>query len=498
MKLFFILGNQLFPLKYLNDFKKDHIFFMSEDYELCIYEKHHKLKILLFLSAMRSHLDLLKKNKFKIEYSKIDSSDFKKDYFDKIKKLINLKKIREITSFEIEDKFFEKKVQYFVKKNNLVWNKIKSPMFLNTRDEFSDFLSKYKKPLMATFYKDTRKKLNILMKKDGNPEGGKWSFDEDNRKKLPKNIKIPKFPNINETKHTKSLKPIIEKMFKDHPGNTQKFWFATEHNDVIKLFNFFLKEKSNLFGDYEDAVDQDNNILFHSALSPYINLGLLTPEFIISNILDFHTKNKIRLNSLEGYVRQVIGWREFMRGIYQKHSNEMEKGNFFNQNRKMKDSWYEGTTGLPPLDYAIKNALNHGWSHHIERLMILSNIMNLCELKPKIVYRWFMEMFVDSSDWVMVPNVYGMGLFSDGGIFSTKPYICGSSYFMKMMDFKKGDWCNTMDGLYWRFINRNRSFFLKNPRLSMMVRIFDKMKTERKKLILKEAEKFINKNTYGN
>jgi len=498
MKLFFILGNQLFPPKYLDRFKNDHLFFMSEDYELCTYEKHHKLKILLFLSAMRSYSDNLKKNKFKFEYTKIDSSDFKKNYLDKIKKIINSKKIKEITSFEVEDKFFEKKVQSFVKKNNLVWNKIKSPMFLNSREEFNDYLSKNKRPFMATFYKSTRQKLNILMKKDGNPEGGKWSFDEDNRKKLPKNTKVPKFPNINETKHTKNLKPIIEKMFKDHPGSTQNFWFATEYNDVVKLLNFFLKEKSNLFGDYEDAVDQGNNILFHSALSPYINLGLITPEFIISKTLEFHKKNKIRLNSLEGYVRQVIGWREFMRGVYQKYSDEMETKNFFKQNRKMKHSWYEGTTGLPPLDHAIKNALKYGWSHHIERLMILSNIMNLCELNPKIVYKWFMEMFVDSSDWVMVPNVYGMGLFSDGGIFATKPYICGSSYFMKMMDFKKGDWCNTMDGLYWRFINRNRSFFLKNPRLSMMVRIFDKMKPERKKLILSEAEKFINKNTYGN
>ena len=498
MKLFFILGNQLFPPKYLDRFKNDHLFFMSEDYELCTYEKHHKLKILLFLSAMRSYSDNLKKNKFKVEYTKIDSSDFKKNYLDKIKKIINSKKIKEITSFEVEDKFFEKKVQSFVKKNNLVWNKIKSPMFLNSREEFNDYLSKNKRPFMATFYKSTRQKLDILMKKDGNPEGGKWSFDEDNRKKLPKNTKVPKFPTINETKHTKNLKPIIEKMFKDHPGSTQNFWFATEYNDVVKLLNFFLKEKSNLFGDYEDAVDQGNNILFHSALSPYINLGLITPEFIISKTLEFHKKNKIRLNSLEGYVRQVIGWREFMRGVYQKYSDEMETKNFFKQNRKMKHSWYEGTTGLPPLDHAIKNALKYGWSHHIERLMILSNIMNLCELNPKIVYKWFMEMFVDSSDWVMVPNVYGMGLFSDGGIFATKPYICGSSYFMKMMDFKKGDWCNTMDGLYWRFINRNRSFFLKNPRLSMMVRIFDKMKPERKKLILSEAEKFINKNTYGN
>ena len=212
-------------------------------------------------------------------------------------------------------------------------------------------------------------------------------------------------------------------------------------------------------------------------------------------MLSHHKINKIRLNSLEGYIRQVIGWREFMRGIYRGYNKEMEKSNFFKQNRKMKNSWYEGNTGLPPLDYAIKNALDNGWSHHIERLMILANIMNLCEVKPIYVYRWFMEMFVDSSDWVMVPNVYGMGLFSDGGIFATKPYICGSSYFMKMMDFKKGDWCNVMDGLYWRFINKDRFFFKKNPRLSMMVAIYDKMKADRKKIILSAADKFIKENT---
>ena len=495
MKLFFLLGNQLFDEKYLEKFKKDHIFYMAEDFQLCTYEKHHKNKILLFLSSMRSHADRLKKSKFKIEYSSIEEKTFKLDYTEKLKKIIKSKKITEISSFEIEDKFFEKKISHFTKKENINWNIVQTPMFLNSRENFKKYLSKSKKPFMAVFYKDTRRELDILIKKDGTPEGGKWSFDEDNRNKLPKNISIPKFPKIKETSHTKKLKLIIEKYFKDHPGNVENFWFATEYEDVIKLLNFFIKEKSNLFGDYEDAVDQKDNILFHSALSPYLNLGLITPELIIKKILDFHKKNKIRLNSLEGYIRQVIGWREFMRGIYQSYSNEMETRNFFKQNRKMKKSWYDGSTGLPPLDYAIKNALKYGWSHHIERLMILSNIMNLCEIKPNIVYKWFMEMFVDSSDWVMVPNVYGMGLFSDGGIFATKPYICGSSYFMKMMDFKKGEWCNIMDGLYWRFINRNRNFFLKNPRLSMMVRIFDKMKAEGKKLILAEAEKFIKQNT---
>ena len=238
MKLFFILGNQLFPIQHLNSFKNDHIIFMAEDYQLCTYEKHHKLKILLFLSSMRSHADYLKKNKFRVEYTKIDSSDFKKDYLEKVKKIINSKNIKEVSSFEIEDKFFEKKITLFLKKENIKWNIVQTPMFLNSRNDFKNYLKKSKKPFMATFYKDVRKKSGILMGSDANPIGGKWSFDEDNRNKLPKNITIPKFPKIGETNNTKKLKPIIEKLFSDHPGNTDNFWFATEYEDVLKILNF--------------------------------------------------------------------------------------------------------------------------------------------------------------------------------------------------------------------------------------------------------------------
>ena len=181
MNLFFILGNQLFPSKYLDRFKKDHLFFMAEDYELCTYEKHHKQKILLFLSSMRSHAESLKKDKFKLEYIKIEDKEFKDDYLKKLKKVIISKKIKEISSFEVEDKFFEKKINRFIKKEKIKWNIIQTPMFLNSREEFKQYLSKSKKPFMATFYKDVRKKSGILMGSDGNPIGGKWSFDEDNR-----------------------------------------------------------------------------------------------------------------------------------------------------------------------------------------------------------------------------------------------------------------------------------------------------------------------------
>ena len=242
MKLFITLGNQLFPLKYLSRFKNDHLFFMAEDHGLCTYEKHHKLKILLFLSSMRSYADNLKNNNFKITYSKIDNSDSKVDYIAKIQKILKKNKINEISFFEIEDKPFEKKILNFIKKNKIKLNIIKTPMFLNSREDFKKYLSKSKKPFMAVFYKETRKKMNILMNGE-DPVGGKWSFDEDNRKKLPKGTRIPKFPKKNETSHTKNLKEIVEKIFPKHPGSTNNFWFATEFKDVIRLLDFFIEEK---------------------------------------------------------------------------------------------------------------------------------------------------------------------------------------------------------------------------------------------------------------
>ncbi len=488
--LFLILGNQLFPQKHLRKHKYS-TFFMCESFDLCTFQKHHKLKLILFLSSMRSYADELKKNKFKVNYIDL-SKDFKISYEKKLENFIKKNKYKELISFEIEDKFFEKKIITLCIKNKIKLTFIQSPMFLNSRDEFKNYLSKTKKPFMANFYKIARIKTDILME-NNKPKGGKWSFDEDNRKKLPKVIKIPEMITARETKHTKVLKKQINKIFKNHPGEVNNFWLPTTYDDAVKWLDYFIIKKFNLFGDYEDAVDINNNFLFHSALSPMINLGLLTPELIIERVKK--VENKIKINSYEGYIRQIIGWREFIRGIYQNYDQQLEENNFFKHKNSLTNKWYDGTTGLDPLDHSIKNAQKYGYTHHIERLMVLCNIMNLCEIKPNEVYKWFMEMFVDSSDWVMSPNVYGMGLFSDGGIFSTKPYICGSSYFMKMMNFKKGNWNDIMDGLYWRFINKNRKFFQSNPRLNMMVNIYDKMNKERKNHIIKKANQFILANT---
>ena len=471
-KLFIILGNQLFnPKIYFNNIHQ-YDFYMCEDYGLCSYIKHHKLKLLHVLSAMRFYRDELLSLGLKVNYKSIEEENFREDYLLKLKKIIVEKKYKQIYFFEIEDKFFEKVI--FNLREFVQVEILKSPMFLFSREEFNNTLNKNKKPIMANFYKFSRRKLDILME-SGKPLGGRWSYDEDNRKKLPKNINIPYTKLSNDNKHVKTLSPIIDKLFKDNIGAVNNFWLPSNREDSVEFLNNFLEKKFPLFGDYEDALSKNHDFLFHSVLSPILNLGLITPLEILNEAKKY--QNKININSYEGFIRKLIGWREF------------------NNKRKMNKSWYEGKTGILPLDHVISKAIKYGWNHHIERLMIIANIMNLARISPGEVYSWFMEFYVDSYDWVMVPNVYGMGLFSDGGLFSTKPYICASSYILKMSDYEKGHWTDIVDGLYWKFIDDNREKLKVNPRIGIMTKMIDTMDSERKSRIYSAANKFLLEHT---
>ena len=490
---FIVLGNQLFPLNHIQDFKSCH-FFMAEDYDLCTYFKFHKHKLIFYLSAMREYKDALIKNKYKCTYCKLDGQKINHKYEDKLELFINKNKIKKLKIFEIPDSFFRNRIVNFCKKKNIGLEIIQSPMFMSDRALLKEYFEKNKKPFLNNFYKLQRINQNILIK-NNLPTGGKWSFDEDNRKKLPKNIQIPPIKLPSENKNIKDVKILIDEKFKNHPGDTSGFLIPTNRETALNWLQSFFKDRFKNFGDYEDALTTESNLVFHSLLSPLLNIGLLVPSEVIQEALRYHKKNKIPLNSFEGFIRQIIGWREFIKGTYDKYENQMIKGNFWNHKRKLTSSWYNGTTGIDPLDHFIKEVSACGYTHHIPRLMVISNIMNLAGIHPKEIYRWFMEMFVDSSDWVMVPNVFSMGTFSDGGIFATKPYICGSNYILKMSNFKKGEWCDIVDGLYWSFIERNMSEIKKNYRMSMMVNAYKKISEERKKTIFTKANKFIKNNS---
>jgi deoxyribodipyrimidine photolyase-related protein len=504
--LFVVLGNQLFPFAHLKA-HRDATFYMAEDVGLCTYTRHHKLKLVLFLAAMRSYRDELRSNDCTVHYSRLDRQFEKErkasyeqklaDYIDGLKS----KSFDRLVMFEIEDKFFESRMEAFADDRGLQLKILPSPMFLTSRQDFAEYLDDADgKLFMADFYKWQRRRLNILTTKQGKPVGGKWSFDELNREKLPEMQPIPETPWADPLDHVEDVKAMVAEMFPDHPGEVENFWLPTTRRQSLAWLRKFFETRFKEFGPYEDALSNRDPVLFHSVVSPMINLGLITPEEIIDRAIEFAETSggDVPMNSLEGFVRQIIGWREFIRGVYQHHSEQQEEANAWGHHRKMKPCWYDGTTGLPPLDDAIKKAVKLGWTHHIERLMVLGNCMNLCELEPKVVHDWFMEMFVDSSDWVMGPNVYGMGLVSDGGLFATKPYSAGSNYLKKMSDdtaFSNGEWTDIMDGLYWRFVDNQRDFFKGNARLAVMVGTFDRMKAERKEKILNAAERFIGEVT---
>ena len=487
-RLALIFGNCLFPDHRTLGIDNNTLFFMAEDYGLCNQYKYHKHKLVLLLCAMRSHRDKIAEC-HKIEYFELNKSNMHSSFEDKITN--TLKKnddIEELVTYEIENRKMRSRINNYCKKNAIKLTIKNSPGFLTTLDEFREYTNSHSRFFMNDFYIWQRKRLGILLTKEGKPEKGRWSFDSENRKKLPKNISIPEITEPRKSKHYSDVSILVEELFSQNPGSTNNFIIPTTRDDALKWFEDFLKTRFANFGPYEDAISKQHNYLFHSYLSPLLNIGLLTSDEVVSKALEFSNENTIPYQSLEGFIRQIIGWREFIRGVY---NYKNSKENFFGHSRKLSQKWYQGTTGLIPLDCVIKKVIANSYAHHIERLMIISSVMLMTEISPKEVYKWFMELFIDSSHWVMEPNVYGMGLFADGGSIATKPYISGSNYILKMSDFQKGEWCDIWDGLYWRFIDKNRNYFSKNHRMSIMVSTFDKMDKNRKNKILNLADKFI-------
>ena len=486
-----VFGNQLFSAKHLPP-PSEATVFLAEDMGLCTYVRHHQQKIVLFLAAMRAYADELRADGYDVIYRRLDP-DTTESYEDKLSDALQSSGARRLLHFEIEDKPMESRLIKFASDRSIERREFGSPMFTCSRSDFEAFASDNKRLLMADFYRQQRQRLGILIDENGKPVGERWSFDEDNRKKLPKTVTVPDVRWASATAHVTDVIALVEKEFADHPGKAADFRWPTTRQQAGDWLDDFVANRLDDFGPYEDAMTTRSSMLFHSALTPCLNLGLLTPDEVVEAALQ--RVDEAPLASVEGFVRQVIGWREFVRGIYQNFSEHQERGNFWGHERNLTDAWYEGTTGIVPLDDAIQTAQRLGWTHHIPRLMVLGNLMTLCEIRPDRAHRWFMEMYVDSSDWVMGPNVYGMGLFSDGGIFATKPYICGSNYLLKMSDYKKGPWCDTVDGLYWRFIDRHREFFGANPRLALMPRALDRLDNERRARIFGAAESFLADHT---
>ncbi len=450
----------------------------------------HKQKIVFHRASMKFYEEYLESKNIKVVY--IDSSNELSD----IRKLISYLKSQDVEIVEYidtTDNWLEERISKACQSNNVEAVKNESTLFINSAKEVSEYLRNKTKLSQTKFYKDQRLKRNILLNDKLKPIGNKWTFDSENRLKYPKDKVSPEIDFVKPNVYYSEAVKYTKKFFSNNYGKiSSDFIYPTTFGESKKWLQDFLEKRLLEFGPYEDAIVGNENVLHHSVLSPLLNVGLLTSNYVLEKVLKYYKKNDIPLNSLEGFIRQILGWREFIRGVYELKGTQQRTKNFFGFTKKIPSSFWDATTGIEPIDITIKKVLETGYCHHIERLMVLGNFMLLCEFDPDEVYRWFMELFIDAYDWVMVPNVYGMSQFADGGLMATKPYISSSNYLMKMSNYRKGDWQSVWDGLFWRFMDVHRDFFSQNPRLGMLLSIFAKMDKSKRKEHLKNAEVFLD------
>ena len=484
MDLFFVFPNQLFQAL-PEEMKGKQIYIIEDPLFFNLYP-FHKQKIAFHRASMKFYEYYLKSNQISVRYiecNQVDSYSF-----------LDTLAVDSITTYYPSDNWLEKKLNKLAIDQTISIRYIYNPSFKNNLNDIQSYFGVKKSVFHHDFYILQRKKWNILLTPDGKPIQGKWSFDSENRKKYPKDKTPPPIISLTKNEWNKEAENYVNTYFSNHLGELSDLkQYPTTYEESQAYLQDFLNHRFYDFGEYEDAIVKDESILHHSLLSPLINAGLLSIEEIIRETVNFGLKHEIPLNSLEGFIRQIIGWREYIHGIYIEKGRFQRNANFWNHQNPMPERFYNGTTSIEPVDDAIHKLIKSGYNHHIERLMILGNFMLLCEIHPNAIYQWFMEFYIDAYDWVMVPNVYGMSQFADGGYMCTKPYISSSNYILKMSDYKKGTWCDIWDGLYWRFVTKHREFLSKNIRFKMIISQLDKMNPERKAFLFEQAENFLVK-----
>ena len=465
--------------------------YLVEEYLFFKQYPFHKQKLAYHRASMKFYARHLSARGKKVNY--IDSTLDEADGRILVERLAQ-KGVKELEVIDVADTWLWKRIRQAANKNGIIIKDLESPMFINTKAEAISFFEKKKVFRQTDFYIWQRKKHHIMVDAANKPDGGKWTFDSQNRKKYPAG-KVPPPVDFQPLNHY--YMEALEYTEKHFSGNYGKISdtvrYPVTFHEAKDFLDQFLEQRFHDYGTYQDAMVQGQRFLHHSLISPMLNNGLLTPGYVIGRALSYARETEVPLNSIEGFVRQILGWREFIRGVYEASGSRQRTRNFWGFKRKIPESFWNGTTGIYPVDQCVKSLLETGYNHHIERLMVLGNIMVLCEFDPDEVYRWFMTLYIDAYDWVMVPNVYGMSQFADGGLMSTKPYISGSNYLMKMGNFQKGSWQQLWDALFWRFMHVHRDFFAASPRLGMLVRSFDKMDRSKKERLIGEAEAYLEK-----
>ncbi|UIJ35369.1 cryptochrome/photolyase family protein [Allobranchiibius sp. GilTou73] len=451
--------------------------------------RFHAHKLVLHRASMARFADLLRSEGFDpiVVESSADTASA-----DSLTKVLRTLHLGEVTVYDVVDDWLFRDCAAAVRAAGgelRDQDVLETPNFLTTRAQLQEWFGD-NAAQMQYFYRWQRKRLDILLD-HGHPVGGKWSFDPENRKKLPRGHPVPEPVWPERTPAVQEAIEWADREFPDAPGDPATFVWPTSHEEAEAAYDLFLAERFVEFGPYEDAISKTHPVLFHAALSPSLNLGLLDPGEVVHRALDAAHEYDVPLASLEGFVRQVIGWREYMRATYQLYGRRMRGMNALHHTRSLDDGWWTGHTGLGPVDHVIGQVLERGWAHHIERLMVLGNAMCLLRIDPEEIHEWFMAMFVDAYDWVMVPNVYAMSQYSTGPAITTKPYVSGSNYLRKMSDLPRGDWDRDWDALYWTFVADHRDVFDSNRRSQMMTRMWDGMDPAKKSGHVRRARRLL-------
>ena len=471
------------------------IFLIENDLFFTQY-RFHQQKIILHRSSMKYYQQRLEKQKRIVTYIEHHQPESR---LPQLIRQLAAKKIQHIDCYFPNDNWLQQQLEHACHEHGIQYHYLPSPNFINNLPQQTANLGKRRPFYQTSFYIQQRKEHQLLLTPSGEPLGGQWTYDVENRKKIPAKTPIPSLHFGGSNAFIKEAISYTRQYFSHHYGSAEapfQFgksdqYYPCTHADAAQALEEFMRTKLTDFGQYEDAMLAQETTLFHSVLSPLLNIGLLQPMQVIHRLIDYANTHSIPLNSIEGIVRQILGWREFIQLIYQEAGSRQRSKNFWGFTHAMPDAFYTATTGIPPIDLTIQKLLRSGYNHHIERLMVLGNFMLLCEIAPDEVYRWFMEMYIDAYDWVMVPNIYGMSQYSDGGMMTSKPYIGGSNYLMKMGNFPKGDWQAIWDGLFWRFLSKNRKVFGGNPRWAMLIKTWDKMEPQKQQQHLQAANHFL-------
>ena len=443
-----IFPNQLFEAKYFPPgieiiyILEDPIYFGFRHIKM----NFNKLKLILHRSSMKYYEDYIISLGIKVRYIEFEELIDMNYSF--------LSNIDYLCYFELNDHLLENRLSKHINYKNI--KILNNPNFCIPLH----ILHKYHVMKIKKTPKFNHKRFYKFMKKYTGILDGVKSYDIDNRKKIKKNTVIPNIPDKILSKYEKDAILYIERMFPSNQGNT-KLLFPIDHETSKEWLNYFLEHKFRKYGKYQDAMIDNNQYLFHSTISPMMNIGLLNPIYVINKATEFYQINKIDINNYEGFVRQILGWREYQRYTYIYAYNDLKHSNYFNHVNLLNNKWYTGKLGIKPVDDAIKHAFSTGYLNHINRLMVVSNFMNLCHINPHECYRWFMEYSVDSYDWVMIQNVYSMGQWSDGGLTMRKLYISSDNYIIKMSNYKKDEWSKIWNALYYYFISLHKDKMLK-------------------------------------